>query len=106
MDSRPEASAEVTCEVECRRLGSIARLPKAWMENLAEGEQLLRPQPHLRVPACEGLHRQSGLEERFSTAEALVADGDDLAIGKLVGLRHPRGRAPAFEFWQNTRPRG
>merc|ERR1712168_1583292 len=34
-----------------------------------------------------GLHSQeAGLEESFGAPEPLVADGDDLAIGKLVGL--------------------
>merc|ERR1719356_465440 len=34
-----------------------------------------------------GLHAQEGrLEESLGAAEALVADGDDLAVGKLVGL--------------------
>merc|ERR1719145_239088 len=34
-----------------------------------------------------GLHTQEGrLEEGLGTAETLVANGDDLAVGKLVGL--------------------
>merc|ERR1719166_974456 len=34
-----------------------------------------------------GLHAQEGrLEEGFGAAETLVADGDDLAVGQLVGL--------------------
>merc|ERR1719242_461613 len=34
-----------------------------------------------------GLHSQEGrLEESLGAAETLIADGDDLAVGKLVGL--------------------
>merc|ERR1719334_92687 len=34
-----------------------------------------------------GLHSQeAGLEESFRAPEPLVADGDDLAVGKLIGL--------------------
>merc|ERR1719230_2030907 len=34
-----------------------------------------------------GLHSEEGrLEESLGAAETLVADGDDLAVGKLVGL--------------------
>merc|ERR1719412_1904804 len=34
-----------------------------------------------------GLHSEEGrLEESLRAAETLVADGDDLAVGKLIGL--------------------
>ena len=40
----------------------------------------------------------AGLEERLGTAEALVADGDDLAVGKLVRLLEARALAGGLDL--------
>merc|ERR1719385_41647 len=46
-----------------------------------------------------GLHAQEGrLEEGLGAAETLVADGDDLAVGKLVGLLEGGGGGSGGHF--------
>ena len=43
------------------------------------------------VDASELATKEGGLEERLGATEALVTNGDDLAVGELVGLLEGRG---------------
>ena len=46
---------------------------------------------------------ERGLEEHLRAAEALVADGDDVAVGELVALLEEEDSEAVFISWSKSR---